>query len=250
MKHGHTSRNYAKAFFAFAALATVGACAEKSTVAPAEQAEVIAVPANFARVGNTVVFRVNNAEGVTKKIGAHVINIPAGAICALTSSYGSTEWNKPCQPLSGSIVITATVFQDNDAQPYIDFQPALRFSPNKEVMLFFRQGHNTAKTELVIKYCNNLGHCTDESLTDASLKPFRIGQTPILGRRLKHFSGYMVVAGESCGGSTFSNGDGTSWCEEGGFLRRSGYMVASGEDVSDVMNDDQDEKGDKKKDEQ
>ena len=242
MKHGHISRNYAKAFFAFAALAMAGACAEKSTVAPAEQAEAIVAPANFARVGNSVAFRVNNADGITKKIGAHVINIPAGAICALTESYGTTEWDKPCKPLNGSVVITATVMQDSDAQPYIDFQPAMRFAPNKEVMLFFRHGRNSGKTELVVNYCNMLGFCYDESVTDPSLKPFRVGKTPILGRRIKHFSGYVVGIGEPCPGTVTDNGDGTYWCNEGGFSRRSGYMVASGEDVADMMN----EKGDKK----
>jgi hypothetical protein len=243
MKHGHISRNYAKAFFAFAALAMVGACAEKSTVAPAEQAAVINAPANFSLAGNAVVFRVDNAEGITKKIGAHVIYIPAGAICELTSSYGATEWDKPCNPLNGSVVITATVFQDDDAHPYIDFQPAMRFVPTKDVMLFFRQGHNSAKKQLVINYCNAIGYCYDESRTDASLKPFRVGNSPILGRRIKHFSGYNIGSGgDYCPGTIIDNGDGTYWCELDGFSRKSGYMVASGQDVAEVMN----EKADKK----
>ena len=243
MKHGHISRNYAKAFFAFAALALVGACAEQTTVAPAEQAEVIA-PANFSRVGNTVVFRVNNSSGITKKIGSHVINIPAGAICELTATYGTTEWDKSCNPLSGSVVITATIMQDNNAQPYIDFQPALRFTPGKEVMLFLRAADNSGKTEMVVKYCNAVAYCYDESLTDPSLKPFRIGQTSIIGRRIKHFSGYMIGSGRSC------ENDGSEVCGDMGLARRSGYMVASGEDVANVMGDEVDDKTGKKQNEQ
>jgi hypothetical protein len=238
MKHGQISRNSAKAFFAFAALAIVGACADSNAVAPSADASAFVAPANFTTTAAVMTFRVNNSEGITKKIGSHVISIPAGAICDLTSSYGTTEWDKPCQPLKGAVVISATVLQDIDGQPYLDFQPAMRFSPSKEVMLFFSQGKNTAKTELLVEYCNNLAVCYDESLTDATVKPFRIGSTPIIARRLKHFSGYMVVSGESCTGQVTSNGDGTYWCETGGMERRSGYMVASGEDVVEVMKDD------------
>jgi hypothetical protein len=244
MRHGQTMRNYARAFFALGALVMVSACADNA-VAPAAEVSAFVAPANFVRVGNVVTFRVNNAQGITKKLGAHVISIPAGAICDLSSGYGKTEWDKTCEPLKGSIVITATILQDSDQHPYVDFQPALRFSPSKEVMLFLKQGHNTAKRSLSVQYCNALAYCYDESLVDPSLKPFRVGHQPVIARRLKHFSGYVVVSGDICNGTITDNGDGTYWCEDGGMARRSGYMVASGEDISDVMKDDQD--GRKKK---
>ena len=47
MKHGQISRNSAKAFFAFAALALVGACGDNSAVAPA--AEVAQIAAALGR---------------------------------------------------------------------------------------------------------------------------------------------------------------------------------------------------------
>jgi len=246
MKHSQISRNSAKAFFAFAALALVGACADTNVAAPVAEAPAFVAPANFARVGTVVTFRVNNSEGITKRIGNHLVNIPAGAICELgKSGYGATEWDKPCQALRGSIVITATVLEDGDGEPYVDFQPAMRFAPNKEVMLFLRQGKNTPKKLLGVNYCNNAGFCTDESLSDPSLVPFRIGNSPVIGRRLKHFSGYWVVSGSDCMGSVINNGDGYYWCDTGAgsMTRRSGYMVASGEDVSDAMKDHQNEKG-------
>jgi hypothetical protein len=131
--------------------------------------------------------------------------------------------------MRGNIVITATVFSGLDGQPYVDFEPAMRFSPDKQVMLFFREGRSNASNQMVsVKYCNTLGMCVDESLNDPSLKPFRIG-TSILGRRLKHFSGY-VVAYERCYDEVCSR--------DGGLLRRSGYMVASGEDIQDIMKGD------------
>jgi hypothetical protein len=227
MKHGHFSRNSAKAFFAFAALALVGACADNSAVAPTAESPAFVAPANFLKTGYVIAFRVDNSKGITQKIQDNVINIPANAICDMaTSGYGSTFWNRGCKPMKGSVVITATVLAGPDGAPYIDFQPAMRFAPNKEVMLFFKDGKSASKN-VAVNYCNNLGYCVDESLNDPSLKPFRIGRN-IIARRVAHFSGY-VIAYSDC-----SSGPGSS-CDTG-MLRKSGYMVASGEDVSDVMN--------------
>jgi hypothetical protein len=237
MTHGQMTRNYAKAILAFAALAFVGACSDNTASAP--RGVAITAPANFDQIGSSIMFRVNNAEGIVQRVGNHLISIPAGAICDLeTSGYGAPYWDKECTPLAGSIVITATMFEDADGMPYVDFQPAMRFAPNKEVMLFVRQGRNSAKKQLFMNYCNSYGQCYDESRLDPSLKPFRLGNTPVLGRRLKHFSGYNIGVGETCNGTFYDYGDGTGWCEtDGGFSRRSGYMVASGEDVEDILKD-------------
>jgi hypothetical protein len=222
MKHGHFSRNSAKAFFAFAALALVGACADSSSVAPVSEAPAFVAPANFLRTGYVVAFRVDNAKGITQKIQDNVINIPANAICDLAKSgYGTTTWDKSCTPMKGSVVITATVLEGLDGEPYIDFQPAMRFAPNKEVTLFFKDKKEGEKN-LTVKYCNNLGFCSDESLNDASLRPFRISKS-IVGRRVKHFSGYVVAYENGLINVSIS------------LLRKSGYMVASGEDITDIM---------------
>lgn len=238
MKHGQISRNSAKAFFTFVTIGMAGACAD-STVAPTAEVPAITAPANFTRVGTSVVFRVNNSEGITKRIGKHAITIPAGAICDLTTSgYGATMWDQGCTPLKGSVVITATVLQDNDGQPFVDFQPAMRFAPTKEVVLFLRQGANAGKRELTVEYCNNGGICFDESLDDASLKPYRVGKTSIIGRRLKHFSGYAIIAGQECQGTVTQDENGNYFCDSGmGMSRKSGYMVASGEDITDILKD-------------
>jgi hypothetical protein len=222
MKHGQISRNSAKAFFAFAALALVGACADNSAVAPTAEAPAFVAPANFLKTGYVIAFRVDNSKGATQKIGDNVINIPANAICdLLTSGYGSTTWNNSCTPQKGSVVITATVLSGPDGEPYIDFQPAMRFAPNKEVTLFFKD-NKAGEKNVTVDYCNNLGYCVDESLTNPSLKPFRISKN-IVGRRIGHFSGYVIAY----------DGDASN-----GMLRKSGYMVASGEDISDVMDND------------
>ena len=227
MRLGHSSKNYAKAFFAFAAVGLMSACADNS-VAPVEQAPVaFKAPAAYSTQVGTATFTVNNSTGGVFRLGNHVIAIPAGAICSLTSSYGATEWNKPCTRLSGSVTIKATMMKDDENHPYVDFQPAMRFSPDKEVMLFLKNGFSRNATELGLAYCDNLGNCVDESLNDASLAPFRVGRSSYLGRRLKHFSGYSVTAGRGCIGILTDLGDG--WiCLNEGLLRKSGYMVASG----------------------
>jgi len=241
MWHGQTMRNYAKAFFAFSTLAVVGACADNGAVAPVTEAPAFVAPANFLKTGYVITFRVDNSKGATQKIGDHVLNLPANAICDLaTSGYGMTTWNKSCAPQKGSVVITASVLEGPDGEPYIDFQPAMRFSPNKEVTLFFKDGKAGSKN-VTIKYCNNAGVCIDESLTDPSLKPFRVGKN-IVGRKLGHFSGYVVAYEDGCVKAL-----GLNTCDiTDGLLRKSGYMVASGEDIKDVMKGD---KVDPKKDE-
>ena len=235
-----TIRSIAKAALAFTAIATIGACADSSSVAPMViKSSRVFRPANFSQVGDPIEFTVNNSTGVTKLLGEQVLSMPAGAICDLeTSGYGQSYWDQECQPLLGSITITATLFKGPTGEPYVDFQPAMRFAPNKEVMLFLTTGRTDGTKMASIKYCNDLGNCADESLTDASLKPFRIEGTSIMGRRLKHFSGYVVAFEYECPGVATPIGDGNFWCEaENGLQRRSrsGYMVASGEDIKDVI---------------
>jgi hypothetical protein len=228
MTLGQISRNSAKAFFAFAALAIVGACSDNNSVAPTAVAPAFVAPANFLQVGSSIVFRVDNAYGTVQRLDDHVISIPAGAICDLaTSGYGMEYWGKSCTPMRGSIVVTATVLAGPDGAPYIDFQPAMRFAPNKEVTLFFKDVNNGTKN-LAINYCNNAGVCVDESLTNPALKPFRINSW-IVGRRLAHFSGYVIAYDEGLIDISIS------------LLRKSGYMVASGEDITDIMDNDDDQ---------
>ena len=228
MKHSQISRNFAKAFFAFSALAVVGACSDNNALAPSAVAPTFVAPANFLQVGSSISFRVDNAYGSVQKLDDHLISIPAGAICDLaTSGYGPEYWGKSCTPMRGSIVITATVLAGPDGEPYIDFQPAMRFAPNKEVALFFRDSKEGTKN-LSINYCNNAGVCVDESLTNPALKPFRVNSW-IVGRRLAHFSGYVIAYDNGLVDISI------------GLLRKSGYMVASGENVEDLMDDDNDQ---------
>jgi hypothetical protein len=250
MKQSHTSRNYAKAFFAFVTIGLVNACAD-ANVAPraADEAVAFTAPAGFDKVVDRINFRLNNREGAVQKLGDHLITIPANAICdPRTSTYGPTEWKKPCNLMRGTINITATVMRDEAGRPYVDFQPALRFAPDKQVMLFLRNGRSPEPTKIFVEYCNNAGVCVDESLSDPTFKPFRVGSTSMIGRRLGHFSGYTVGWGERCIGTLTQEPDGTWMCNDDGLMRRSGYMVASGLVSEKGEGVKEEEKDDKKQD--
>ena len=240
MSHG--SMKYAKALVAIITVGLISACADK--MAPTTQMAKFKAPPHYDIVVGVQTFRIYNNEGISERIGDHVLNVPAGAICdPETSSYGSTEWDKPCTPMTGSIEITATMMRDNDNHPYLDFQPALRFDPTKQVMLFLRNGRAPEPTRLALNYCNNLGDCVDESVEDPSLSWFRIGATSYLGRRIKHFSGYYVAVGDPCEGTLTQEENGSWMCvEEEVASRRSGYMVASGKDGKDIIVEDKDGK--------
>jgi hypothetical protein len=226
MQHSHISRKFAKTIVAFVTIGLAAACAD-SVVAPPTSVVKFKAPAGFNRIVGAMSFWAG-PDGITQQLGKHTIDIPAGAICdPAVSTYGIGEWDKECTPLGHPIQITATLMEDDNGFPYVDFQPALRFVPTKEVNLYLRSGKGQMPQELGTLYCDNNGVCVDESLQDASLAMQRIGRSAILVRRIKHFSGYMIRAGDPCPGTLTQEEDGTWMCWVGD-EKRGGYMVASG----------------------
>jgi hypothetical protein len=220
MSQGRYINHFAKMLVLFAPLAIVGGCSDGAT-APSNIVAAKA-PAGFDRSVGVKAFRVDR-RGTNQSIGDNQLKIPAGAICdPALSTYGPGEWDKPCIALTHPITITATVLENIDGEPYVDFQPALRFVPDKEVTLYLRAANHDFSTSMpVIDFCNNLGVCVDESENDPSLATHRVnGRSGMVARRIKHFSGYMINAGRAC--TDGCDGDGSA------MLRRSGYMVASG----------------------
>jgi hypothetical protein len=229
MRHSHTSRGFrtsAKAILAIVGLGFAGACAD-SVSAPTSDISAKA-PAAYSKMVGVTTFKYTPKNGVTKRFGSHLIVIPADGICdPATSGYGKAFWDAPCSPVNHSIVITATSYTDVDGNPYVDFQPALRFVPTKETYLYLRDGKRASATGLQITYCATALSCEDESINDASLETHRVGKSQILGRRLKHFSGYNITAGGVCGRVSLGD-EGGMICIDLGGMTRSGYMLASG----------------------
>lgn len=143
-------------------------------------------------------------------LGPNRLEIPAWAVCKVgITNYGPTFWNAPCTPQTTPVQLTVTVKNAASDNPSVDFQPAMRFSPDKVVQLFFYVP-NVSQTDAknwVITYCPNAGSgslststsgsgssggCVNEALTDPDLQTFVDYNANMLFRRLKHFSRYQV----------------------------------------------------------
>jgi len=234
MRHSHTSRGLttsAKTLMAVLGLGLATACSDTVSTTPISQVSVQA-PAGFDKIVGVQTFTYSPSTGVTQRLGDNVISIPAGAVCKADGYYATRQWDQPCTPVNHKVTFTATTFTNADGAPYVEFSPAVRFAPNKEVDLYLRDGVRTTASVITIVWCPTVGNCVDES-TDATMVTNRVGKSSILVRRIKHFSGYMMTSGDDyCPGTVSVLDDGSLYCDEGdirgGGDSRSGYMVASG----------------------
>ena len=130
-------------------------------------------------------------------LGPNHLDIPRNAVCDLeTTSYGTEYWDDRCSPERDMVTITATISHAKSDHPRIDFQPAMRFNPRTEVVLYLYAKRASKKDAemLVMKYCSGLhGKCVDESLTDRDLVTQVDRRQNVVFRRIKHFSGYVVA---------------------------------------------------------
>ena len=190
-----------------AASALLGGCSGDST-APAKAKPVVSqartspfVPtaANKALVGVTdgsYQFTVDPTVDQSINLGPNHLSLPANAICDIaSSSYGASHWGEACVPQKAPVTITAVVRNATTDHPSIDFFPAMRFSPDKNVSLYIYvpTGMADFQKNWVMKYCNDASVCVDESLTDPSLASYADNVNMMVFRRIKHFSGYIIA---------------------------------------------------------
>ena len=132
----------------------------------------------------------------------NTLTFPAGSVCdPNNSTYGPTEWDKPCKAARYSVTETVTAWLDAKGHPRVDFSPNLRFVPSVLptgwVNITFGDMAASLDPWYNILYCASVGSgCVDESKTDASLLTVHDPVTGQVMRRLKHFSGYLVGAGD------------------------------------------------------
>jgi hypothetical protein len=140
-------------------------------------------------------------------LGIHAIYFPENSICdPETSSYGVTEWDKPCTPITQPIRIHAELREQND-RTWIDFTPSLRFVPTDDsdrwVYLFMKTDAAlgktlTRKSAPPILWSPAIGMPgIDESLLDETMKTKWDKRLGGVYRRIKHFTGYNVYSGRS-----------------------------------------------------
>lgn len=148
----------------------------------------------------TYVVTFNPSYSQSFALGANRIDIPARSVCKLVGSgYGAAYWNQPCTPETLPVTMTVVIKDAAKADSRVDFFPAMRFNPANQVQLFMYVPNATATdaTNWVMKYCNDLNVCADESRSDASLRSNVDRQNNVVFRRIKHFSGYVVAENDS-----------------------------------------------------
>jgi hypothetical protein len=189
-----------------AASAFLGACSGDSTApAAAKPAAALSrvspfVPTMAAKalVGvadGTYEFTVDPTADQSVNLGPNYLSLPANAICDIaSSSYGADHWNESCAPQTEPVTITAIVRNATSDHPSIDFYPAMRFAPDKNVSLYIYvpTGMESFQKNWTMKYCNDASVCVDESLADAELRSNADVENKVVFRRIKHFSGYVV----------------------------------------------------------
>ncbi|MEP6733649.1 MAG: hypothetical protein ABJE10_23585 [bacterium] len=141
-------------------------------------------------------FTINPAIDQSIKLGASRLDLPASSVCALaTSSYGPTAWDSSCDREKLPVVITAVVKNAATTHPSVEFSPAMRFAPDKNVQLYLYVTDAATLTNMtVMKYCGPFNSvCVDESVVDKTLSTTVDKTAQFVSRRIKHFSGYVVA---------------------------------------------------------
>ena len=193
----------------FAALVVVGCSDQPSApeaTASSEESPFLKVYPTYAADGKSADIIVEPSGGYFT-LGKHVIAFPANSICdPALSTYGVSEWDAPCAPITTPIHIHAEL-REQDGRTWIDFSPELRFVPSDNeaewVYLFMRTNaaegkYLTSKNAPAILWSPAIGvPGVDESLDDPTLKTKWDRRLGGVYRRIKHFSGYNVYSGRS-----------------------------------------------------
>ncbi|MDB4914546.1 MAG: hypothetical protein JWM95_2190 [Gemmatimonadetes bacterium] len=211
MRMPMTARRNAPRFALTLTAVFIGACSADSTAPstaapPAGATMVVPGASSKALVGGidgTYVVVFDPRVDQTFAMGPNTLKMPANSVCnLLTSGYGTSHWNQSCTPQTLPVTMTVTIKGSNGDKPQIDFLPAMRFNPAKNVQLtlYYSKANKGDADNRVMLYCPDHGKCIDESLTDASVKSFTDATAQIVWRRIKHFSGYVIAGGRDSEG--------------------------------------------------
>ena len=208
-----------RGFVAGVAVLSLAACSDSTTslrqTAPhTSSAPTFDFSGAASALGSSEYDFVVNADGGSFSVGAYTVSFSGNSVCdPTTSTYGSTEWDNNCDVLAAgqSIKVHATTSLTSDGLT-VDFTPALRFSPSAKVTIStdmfasfilanqdYFQTHHSALSAFAILYSPGLGSkAVNDFTADRSVTTHVDLNTGIVWRRVKHFSGYSVVTGESC----------------------------------------------------
>jgi hypothetical protein len=204
------------------------ACSDQPTATTAPNEKVTILGVTDFQTYQVVDFTVDQ-EGGWFNVGPHYVYFPANSICdPAKSTYGPTEWDKPCSVINAPIKIRAEIQNSlTTGKPAIRFWPDLRFAPvktngrqkpneinSKWVMLYmFTEEALKADTEAEAALLEQKfkilwtpvtgGLAVDESIKDGTLATRVLAKYGVVYRRVKHFSGYQVGSGVSYGEEQF-----------------------------------------------
>ncbi|MEP6493885.1 MAG: hypothetical protein ABJF01_14485 [bacterium] len=159
-------------------------------------------------------FTLTSSGGSFSVGGLYTVNFPENSVCDPdNSSYGPSEWDKACATLrSGQAIKIHAVLSLQSGGLAIDFSPSLRFSPAAQVTIstdifasvikwnqdYFGK-HPEALNALAIYYAPSLDAFPVKDFGgDATVGTHVNLTTGRIWRRIKHFSGYNILAGMAC----------------------------------------------------
>jgi hypothetical protein len=129
------------------------------------------------------------------------VTFPAHSLCDLKSSYGADQWDKPCAQATQPVTVAVKAWLDGYGHPRVDFGTHLRFVPSANpaqwVKVVFGDLQASSDPYFTILYCTTAASdCFDEGKLDPTLATVHDPITGKVTRRIKHFSGYNVAAGD------------------------------------------------------
>jgi len=206
-----------------AAAALAVACRD-STVAPARNSNSLS--ASASPLDSKSGFNQNRTllgtielspNGGTYHVGDFDVVIPAGAVCdPATAKYGAKHWDQDCKPANRSITVQVTA-QRHGQDVSVDFQPDIRFRPSAGWAVIQTSAYGGLLTSSSIRQLSptspffqnfailyvptgTSSHIDEvQSTGDLTMVTHVDLRTGVVWRRVKHFSGYLVVSGTSCG---------------------------------------------------
>ena len=148
---------------------------------------------------DSTTFTLTSQAGIYR-FGTNALFVASGALCDISSPYGSAYFNDASSCVQPAAPIQVTVYWGlRHGQPYVEFSPELRFNPADDApkaVLALSDKVETQNNAFQILWRNEAGVWVNEALTDPSLKAFELGPD-MIARRIKHFSGYNVSASYS-----------------------------------------------------
>ena len=201
--------NNASRIALLSSLAAIAACGESATAPPNRPIQ----PAGATGGGSTdnlvpgdtlrFTITINPTTSQSYDLGnGHTVYFPQGSVCdPMKSTYGVGTWDDKCPKLPAPLVENVTAWIDSAGNPYEDFSPGIRFMPTtnpaKYVILSFTDPSASANLSMDILWCATTSSpCIDETSTDSTEATQHDPVSGKVWRRIKHFSGYNVAAGD------------------------------------------------------